>query len=147
MTEDILFNVKYDEKSLNIVLGSALRKIDDVSEAASSFLEKYGLKEHVFPVCLVLREGLSNAVRHAHKSDPGKIIKFGLRITERELIMEIEDEGCGFDWRDRMQLIEGEVPDPVLEHGRGMKIMDQYFCNVSYNDKGNKLILKKRLEK
>ena len=146
MAEEILFNVTHDEKSLNIVLGSALQKIDKVSDEATSFLEKYGLKKHVFPVCLVLREGLSNAVRHAHKSNPEKIIRFGLRISGDELIMEIEDQGNGFDWKDRLRLNEGDVPDPVMEHGRGMKIMDQYFCDISYNEKGNKLVLKKRIE-
>ena len=65
-----------EERNLSILLGSSMKRIDQVSDEATMFLEKYELKKHVFPVCLVLREGLSNAVRHAHKLNPEKIIKF-----------------------------------------------------------------------
>lgn len=146
MAEEILFDVTHDEKSLCILLGSVMKKIDKVSDEATLFLKKYGLKEHVFPVCLVLREGLSNAVRHGHKSDPGKIIKFELKILNDELVMEIEDQGNGFNWKDKRGSIDnGENLGPILDHGRGLKIMDQYFCDIAYNEKGNRLILKKKL--
>lgn len=147
MKEDICFKINETENSLSVFMGSSLEMIDTVSEKVSHFLDKHGLKSHTFAVCLVLREGLSNSVRHAHQQDPDKIVNFSLEISGNELIMEIEDQGKGFDWKERLDVVDESFYDPMLEHGRGMKIMDQYFCSIKYNEKGNKLTLKRSLNR
>ena len=130
---------------LAITLCSELDNIDKASNLTKKFLEERGLAALAFDVCLVLREGLSNAVRHAHQLNPQKIINYTLQIRDDELTMEIEDQGEGFDWESTMEQMTGMEQGPLREHGRGFKIMSKYFCEFTYNEKGNKLYLRKKV--
>ncbi|MBF0227005.1 MAG: ATP-binding protein [Desulfobacterales bacterium] len=128
--------------SLNILLQSSFENIDRVNAETKNFLIEKGLKSETFSVCLVLREGLTNAVRHAHKYDESKIIKYSLKIRCNCLIMTIEDQGDGFDWVSAKK----RNPPPESDHGRGISIMTKYFNRCRYNKKGNKLMLIKVLD-
>ncbi len=145
MAEDDMFKTVLEKDCLSILFRSSLENIDKVSDSAKIFLKNSSLDDHIFAVCLVLREGLSNAVRHAHHSDSSKVIKFILRIKGSDLYMEIEDEGEGFDWKNIISHLDEKEPDAFVDHGRGFKIMGKYFGEFWYNEKGNKLFLKKRI--
>lgn len=136
------FDVLRDPSGLNITLSSTLENIDRADAVTHEFLEETGAAHHSFATRLVLREGLTNAINHAHKKDASKVVKFGIRLDEGTLVMEIEDEGDGFDWESA-----GEKEyDITAEHGRGMSIMTHYFSEYRYNASGTKLTLIKRLE-
>lgn len=145
--KNLLFHIEKTQESLSISLCSIMENIDKASDETRKFLENKGLSCIVFDVCLVLREGLSNAVRHAHHLDPGKMIKYVLKVTEKNLVMEIEDQGEGFDWETAIKHMADIEHGPLLEHGRGFKIMTEYFSDLRYNKRGNKLILTKHVEK
>ncbi|MBU0992425.1 MAG: ATP-binding protein [Proteobacteria bacterium] len=147
MAENLLFNIEKGQASISISLCSSMENIDRASSETKKFLDDNGFSGVAFDVCLVLREGLSNAVRHAHRSDPHKVIKYILTIMEEELMIEIEDEGEGFDWQAAMSHMGSMEQGSLLEHGRGFKIMNQYFSEFRYNKKGNKLFLKKHVSK
>lgn len=121
---------------------STMKNIDAVCEEADQYLRSSvdGIEKHLFPITLVIREGLTNAVRHGNEGDPGKIVRFELSIINKEIVkMMIEDEGKGFDWREK----RNEILDDDQEHGRGIIIMGTYFSSCSYNEKGNILFLEK----
>lgn len=139
------FFITKTEESLSIALCSNMENIDRVSDETKFFLESKGLSCIIFDVCLVLREGLSNAVRHAHHSDPQKMIHYILQVKGEDLVMEIEDQGEGFDWKTAIHHVAKENQGPLLEHGRGFKIMSEYVSEIKYNKKGNKLTLTKRI--
>jgi serine/threonine-protein kinase RsbW len=126
---------------LTICLQSTMENIDKVDFQTKVFLENHNLQSEIFSVCLCMREGLTNGVRHGHKNDSLKILRYSLTRTKKNLIMEIEDEGEGFDWR------AFEKTEPVFEsdHGRGLAIIRKYFSKYEFNEKGNKLILIKFL--
>ena len=145
MTDNPTFHITQNDTSLTIILCSDMDNIDKASNLTKKFLEDRGLSTLAFDVCLVLREGLSNAVRHAHQLDPKKMIHYILQIREDELTIEIEDQGVGFDWQKAMKQMAGMEHGPLREHGRGFKIMNKYFSEFTYNDKGNKLFLKKKV--
>jgi serine/threonine-protein kinase RsbW len=146
MTNDLTFEVSNGPASLSVVLGSTMDHIDRVDTLVKHMLWENGLEKHSFAVRVVMREGLTNSVRHGNKHDPGKLIRFDIRITGHTLTMVIEDQGEGFDWR---AIQTGKSPDKSHEkpsdHGRGFLIMGDYFDACGFNEKGNILILEKNI--
>lgn len=137
-----IFDVFKTEDSIRFDFSSTMKHIDAVCEEANRYLCSAvdGIEKELFIINLVIREGLTNAVRHGNTNDPGKIVRFELSIINKEKIkMMIEDEGDGFDWREQ----RNETLADDQEHGRGIIIMGTYFSRYSYNEKGNILYLEK----
>ncbi len=137
-------NIEYAEKSVRITFQSDLAQIDAVVKEAVDYLRSKlnDIKEHLFAVNLVLREGLTNAVRHGNANEILKKVTLLLDLHDQTRIkIVIEDEGEGFDWKSHRNKRFPEGQD----HGRGMLIMDAYFTGYSYNDKGNVLYLELKL--
>jgi serine/threonine-protein kinase RsbW len=123
---------------------SSMDRIDDVCDAVAGFLErrKNLFAPHLFPINLVMREGLTNAVRHGNKGDPGKTVDVDIKIVRDQVLKVcIADQGEGFDWRRVQDMAMSDGAD----HGRGMPIMKSYFNRCQYNPKGNILYLEKLL--
>ena len=95
---------------------------------------------NVFSTELVLRESLTNAVLHGCSGDPCKRISCVLRAKLGRLLIAIQDEGDGFDWRAAWH----RRTDVSETNGRGIKIMRRYSSSVRFNRKGNSVILIKR---
>jgi len=135
------FQIKHGVDRLTITFQSTMENIDRADQESRIFLEKSGLQSEIFPVCLCMREGLTNAVRHGHQNNRSKMVKYCLTRIGKELIMEIEDEGDGFDWKSA----EKRKPDSDSDHGRGLVIIRKYFSTYAFNEKGNKLTLVKNV--
>ncbi len=132
------------DHSISITFSSTLENIDRICEEVARFLNQgfKELAEHFFAIDLVMREALTNAVRHGNDLDPAKEVKFLLKIDQKKHIQIIvEDQGDGFDWQTAKKFPPGDDDD----HGRGLAIMTTYFSSCGYNPKGNRLILKKKL--
>ncbi len=141
MASDCKFDVSRGLNSIVIYLGSSMGNIDLADKETKKFLKDLGLISDTFAVSLVMREGLTNAVKHGHNYDPNKIIKYSLSVQNKNLIMEIEDQGGGFNWRD----VQQRLPETSRDHGRGLPIIKKYFTDYSFNEKGNKVILIKKI--
>ncbi|MBF0572204.1 MAG: ATP-binding protein [Desulfamplus sp.] len=103
------------------------------------------LKSNLFAIQLVMREGLTNAVRHGNCFNVAKIVRCYVKIDQKQmLIVEIEDQGDGFNWK-REQSKNIKDLDDDSDHGRGLMIMEQYFSRYWYNERGNKLTLEKNI--
>ncbi|MDY6903455.1 MAG: ATP-binding protein [Thermodesulfobacteriota bacterium] len=131
--------ISQDEESLSMNFPSEIENINRAEEETRKFLDSVGLSAEAFSICLVMREGLTNAVKHGNQFNPQKFVKYALWFKNDILTMEIEDEGDGFDW----QSYKAMRPSASVEHGRGIFIMRRYFSEYRYNKKGNKLILTK----
>ena len=95
-------NIEYAEQSVCITFQSDLELIDAVVKEAVDYLRSKlkDIKEHLFAVNLVLREGLTNAVRHGNASEILKKVTLLLDLHDKTRIkIVIEDEGEGFDWK------------------------------------------------
>ena len=137
-----VFNVFQTTDSIEFTFSSTMKNIDDVCEQTTHYIQSkiQGIDLYLFPINLVIREGLTNAVRHGNKSDPYKMVRFLLTIFDNKAIkLMIEDQGAGFDWR---KLKNSDQPENE-DHGRGIMIIGAYFSHYSYNDKGNILYLEK----
>jgi serine/threonine-protein kinase RsbW len=93
----------------------------------------------IFAVKLALHEAATNAYRHGNHSDRGKIIRVRYLVTATEVLLEVEDQGRGFD--------PNQVSNPFTEdkldrpRGRGLFMMRAYMTWVSFNGKGNQVTL------
>lgn len=152
MSDNDLFTILETPESITITFSSSMKNIDRTCNEAMRFIADWfesvnysnEFKNNIFPIQLVMREGLTNAVRHGNRLDTCKTVKCCIRMTQNRLIhMEIEDEGEGFDWKKKRPKDIGI--DETSEHGRGLLIIDKYFSKYWYNKVGNKLFLEKHI--
>ncbi len=117
----------------------------DINGFISCFLMEmaqagFGEREQ-FGVRLALEEAIVNGIKHGNHGDPAKLVRVFYCISAGEIVMEVEDEGPGFN--------PNSVPDPLapenLERpgGRGVFLMRKYMTRVQYNECGNCVLLAK----
>ena len=139
-----LFDISVIQDGVSVVFSSSLQNVDRACEVICHNLKKGrdDIHRHLFSIQLVLREGLTNAVRHGNSMDRKKRVRCSVRVKENFAIrVEIEDQGEGFDWRKEQR----REPRENEDHGRGLVIMERYFTSYRYNEVGNKLILEKHV--
>ncbi len=94
-----------------------------------------------FTAELLVREALTNAVLHGCHADPRRLVRCVLRLKGRRLLIAVEDDGDGFDWRAAWS-----HPAALTDcSGRGIGILRKYANHVRYNDRGNVVAIVKRL--
>ena len=92
-------------------------------------------KTELFGTCLATEEALVNALKHGNQSDPTKRVRVRYRVDAERVLVQVADEGRGFD-RER-------VPDPLaaenLErpNGRGLFLMRSFMTWIRFNRRGN----------
>lgn len=103
-------------------------------------LEELQFAEHdLFGVRLALEEALVNAIKHGNRLDPTKNVRVQWIIDHERVVIEIEDEGEGFD--------PGDVPDPTADEnlerpcGRGIHLMRAFMTSIDYHGRGNRVVL------
>ncbi len=124
---------------LSLQPSATLEAIDEVCVEIKGFLEEWQLDRWFFEVSLLAREALINAVVHGCGLDPAQRVLFMLAKHGDELEITVEDPGPGFDWKAET----GGLPDLTAEHGRGLLIFRNYATGFAYNDKGNRVTLRK----
>jgi serine/threonine-protein kinase RsbW len=109
-------------------------------DAVVAVMEEFGYaKKDLFAVRLALEEALVNAVKHGNRGDPKKEARLRYHVNAECVLLEVEDEGGGFD--------PSAVPDPLapenLERpcGRGLFLIRKYMTWVRHNERGNCIIL------
>jgi serine/threonine-protein kinase RsbW len=121
---------------------ATLQHVEQVCIAAEKELKKYSLPgKELFAVQLLLREAINNAVLHGCRLDPSLSFFCRLVISDREIIIDVLDDGTGFDWRK-----EPVAPgDDLNESGRGLSIYALYAHLINFNDAGNGVTLTRNL--
>src|SRR6266480_950779 len=54
-------------------------------------------RRDIFAVRLALQEAVTNAIRHGNRGHPGKCVCVTYLVTTAEVLMEVEDQGTGFN--------------------------------------------------
>ena len=121
---------------------SELAESSRIQEEIIKLLRKLGFNdEDLADLHIAIEEGLANAIKHGNQLDASKQVKIEGIIDGNRVMIEIEDEGNGFNPED--------VPDPTLEEnldkpsGRGILLMRAFMDTIEYNDKGNRLRIEK----
>ncbi|MDR2390566.1 MAG: ATP-binding protein [Planctomycetota bacterium] len=102
---------------------------------------------------LALEEAGRNAFEWGNKFDPGKRVHISYCLFDDRVVIKIEDEGEGF--------IPDDLPDPTIDPaeslrrrmqagkrpgGYGVFLIRKLMDDIEYNEKGNVVIMTKRLE-
>jgi serine/threonine-protein kinase RsbW len=96
----------------------------------------------LFSIRLALHEAVTNAIQHGNRGDPGKYVRVTYLVSPREVLVEVRDQGRGFDptaWSD--PVAAGNLDRPC---GRGVFLMRAYTSWMSFNSQGNCVILCRR---
>jgi len=88
-------------------------------------------------VPVALTEAISNAIKYGNREDVSKRVRVRAEVDERALILEVHDEGNGFDLDDCLH--DPTDPDQLeREDGRGLFLMTHLMDRVErYIDGGN----------
>ena len=95
----------------------------------------------VYGIHLALEEALVNAIRHGNKSDLSKQVGLRFYLNDDRLVMEIEDEGAGFN----PALLPDPTDDAFLDrpNGRGVLLIRTFMTRVDYLGRGNLCVMEK----
>ncbi len=129
----------------SLKIPSEIKYIREVSSKILKSLENLKVNESaLFDIRLCVEETLRNAVVHGNQEDKKHSAKIDYWLEGNKFIVEIEDEGRGFDYKN--------LPNPTHEDnimkasGRGIYLVRHLMDEVIFNDKGNKVRLTKYLK-
>ena len=138
MSESIAWNWVF-ETSLPSACGAGHGVLTELLAA----LDRNGWTLHeIQGIHLAVEEGLVNAIRHGNQSDHAKQVHVACKVSPAHMVIEITDEGSGFD--------PEEVPDCTADEnlhrpsGRGIMLMRNYMSRVEYLDGGQRVVMEKR---
>lgn len=99
---------------------------------------------------LILNEGFTNAVRHAHHDLPPETpIELEIKIYTNSLEILIWDRGQPFNLQEKLQSILKQNSDPLeAEGGRGLMFIDKLTDELHYTrtpDDRNCLVMRKSI--
>ncbi len=88
-----------------------------------------------------LYELVVNAMEHGNNFDPKKKVYVHVVLTNDYVFATVEDEGEGFNWKEKMSAKSQNIIDCKKERGRGI-LMARSLCDrLFYNERGNKAFL------
>ena len=120
------------EEKYHLEIESDPNNLITVEEFVNYFSKDLGLSEEQLSVLLLaVTEATTNAIIHANKCDPTKLVKIHAQIEDSKLLIKIKDEGKGFD---PTTLPDPTQPENLLkDSGRGVFLMKVYMDDVKYN--------------
>jgi serine/threonine-protein kinase RsbW len=104
--------------------------------------------DQIFDIKVILSELLQNAIKHGNEYDVTKKIHVGVWMNESSDILEINviDQGCGFDPVDLdLDRMSDNDPMNICESGRGLFIVQSLSDFMEFNELGNGITVKKKL--
>jgi serine/threonine-protein kinase RsbW len=97
-------------------------------------------------VPVALTEALSNAMLRGNAEDPGKHVHLRVRVDRNSLVVEVADEGTGFNLD--ACTIDPTSPDRLLgEAGRGLFLMRKLMDHVECVEEGHLNVVRMTLRR
>jgi serine/threonine-protein kinase RsbW len=125
--------------ALEIEIPSDVRYIERVVEIVALQCAQfaYPARQRCLNIPVALSEALSNAILRGNGERAGAHVQVKVDVTRERLILEVLDEGLGFDF-------EGCLTDPTepgnleREDGRGLFLMTQLMDRIErFSNQGN----------
>lgn len=119
------------ERHFHLDVGSRFENIELVQVVLRDSLERLGVDEDTRHwVDVAVREAVANAIKHGNAQDPGKQVHVDLFREGDEVVIQVEDEGIGFD-PDQLQ--NPLAPENLLKpNGRGIFYMKSFMDDIHY---------------
>lgn len=131
-------------------LSSGLKLVPPLVEDSAAFFEDSLSSEDIFALKLVLTEVLNNGISHGNENDETLKVKGFIELDSAggQLLITVTDEGKGFDWQVVLddERLEPDDEQVMKEKGRGYLLIRVYGFEYKFNDKGNTVLLSKRVE-
>ncbi len=134
-----MFEVIGTEDRFQIEMSATLEGIDRADEQLVAYLRANDVAVDVFGLRILLRESMLNAVTHGRGKDSDKTVRLDLAVDSTGVTLTVEDSGPGFAWSDHSQAFD----DLDGDGGRGLALMRIYSDEMSYNEQGNQVVLRK----
>jgi serine/threonine-protein kinase RsbW len=119
-----------------ISINSSVENLAYVEKEIEHVFETLDGKDDLFGnVLIAVTEAVNNAIRYGNSEDVTKTVRIGFSQLNNELIVNVHDEGEGFDY--------DALPDPTdpnnLEklNGRGIYLMRHLSDNLTFSNKGS----------
>jgi len=127
-----------------ISIPSDFSYLKNVESFMQSLLEEAGASDFISGyIMLCVSESVNNAICHGNKQDLNKHVTIFAECIDDYLLIEVADEGNGFNYRD--------LPDPTCtenikkEGGRGLFIIKNLVDQISFRNNGSIIQLKFKL--
>lgn len=121
-----------------LLVGHRREEIDEAQVRVLEILDRRGYDRAArFAVRVAVEEALANAIQHGNRSDPTKSVRLDYVVADDSVIIDVQDEGRGFD--------PDAVPDPTRQEnldipsGRGIMLMRAYMTDVRFHPPGNRV--------
>ena len=123
-------------------ISNDFKKVKEISQNILQCLNKRQVDESfLFDVKLACEEAMINAIKYGNESKTNKTVRINCDITKEAVVIAVEDEGQGFNYRN---LFEPTTEENLLKtKGRGLFIIRNILDKVEFNSKGNKIIMTK----
>ncbi|MEO6443571.1 MAG: ATP-binding protein [Gemmatimonadaceae bacterium] len=124
---------------IDVRFPSDLRYIEGLVDVVSRNCAALSFPERIcnLHIPIALTEALSNAILYGNREDSSKRVRLSARVDERSLVLEVADEGTGFDLDECT--IDPAGPGSIeREDGRGLYLMRSLMDRVErFSDGGN----------
>ena len=130
---------------MNICIDSDIENLRVIESSVDKVLNKLSIKEEAYGKILVATmEAVNNAIVHGNKTDKNKNVDVSFDYSTGDFMVTVKDEGSGFN--------PSKVPDPTAPenieslNGRGVFLMMKLSDDISFNDEGNEVTMKFKIE-
>ena len=120
-----------DVRVVEVDIPNDVRYIEKVVELVRRECEvmAYTKRQLMLNLPVALTEALSNAILRGNGDDPAKHVHVRAEVDARRLVLEVADEGEGFDLAS--SLVDPTTPENIdREDGRGLFLMQQLMDRV-----------------
>lgn len=127
-------NIASNVNNLRIIEG----KVDEIMLALGINKDEYGR------IMVATMEAVNNAIVHGNQYDKNKDVNIRFEFRNKDFIVKVRDQGIGFN--------PDCVPDPTspdnIENlrGRGVFLMKNLADDIGFNEVGNEVVMKFKLE-
>jgi len=119
---------------------SAVKRVE--REILTALAEMGYSEDDVFNVRLALDEACINAVKHGNRNNPAKSISVRVEADEDTILIEVADEGTGFDYT---RILDPRDVERLQETGgRGLFLIQQFMEQVDFSETGNSICMRYR---
>ena len=93
----------------------------------------------LFRIQMAIEEAVVNAIEHGNKRDTSKCVRLVFEVTPEKVVLDVKDEGAGFDHRNVADPTDDELVDKP--RGRGVMLMRELMSEAIYNEIGNGVVM------
>jgi serine/threonine-protein kinase RsbW len=124
-----------ERRVVEVDIPSDVQFIENVVELVRRECERMAFtpRQLMLNVPVALSEALSNAILRGNGDDPAKHVHVRAEVDKRQLVVEVADEGPGFDF-DALQIDPTSPENLQREDGRGLYLMRKLMDRVERVD-------------